>query len=69
MQYKKEDIRWRHVGNYEDKEEQRCILYDLSDLEHSGGSFVNDHHDEFNERSQEPEPQTMLLNARNLPAS
>jgi hypothetical protein len=38
-------------------------------LEHSGGSFVNDHHDEFNERSQEPEPQTMLLNARNLPAS
>jgi hypothetical protein len=63
LKYKVEDIRWRHVGNYRDNNEvKHCILYDLSDLEDSAGSFLDEHFAEFKRRIQEPEIQRLPLN-------
>jgi hypothetical protein len=33
LKYGEGDIRWRHVGYYNDGQAKHCILYDLADLE------------------------------------
>ena len=69
LKYQWDDIRWSHVGNYEDsKGEQRCILYDLSDLvEGSDSSFVQQHLNHFKSRIPDPEGQKRPLRANVSP--
>jgi Family of unknown function (DUF5898) len=48
LQYRADDMRWRHVGVYRegsDIDKQRIVLYDLADLDvlKDGATMVNDH--------------------------
>ena len=55
LRYRKDDVRWRHVGNYTSKDgEKHVILYDLADLEEiqpgDANSFVQNTMDSFKAR-------------------
>lgn len=54
LKYKDDDVRWRHVGWFTDKNEQKfCILYDLADLEEDKNEdFVSHHLNIFQSRCQ-----------------
>eukprot|EP00980_Cylindrotheca_fusiformis_P019539 scaffold6774_cov91-Cylindrotheca_fusiformis.AAC.2 len=68
LQYRDQDVRWRHVGIYKDTTgQEHCILYDLSDLvkmEMTSKSLVEHHYKDFVLRMKDSEPQKKGFSAK-----